>query len=665
LTGGGEPPILQHRVRRLRRADHPVTMRRSRSGAPAVTPAALLLLVACAGGGAPAAPAIGPHEGAAHPNAGRAAPAFAAQDPSGPWLPIGNLKQKPVALLFFRTGAPFAAELARAFGEFRDDPAFKPTVFLGLAEDSMDRIREFVRIRSISLPILRDPGTIRRLYGAGDLPTVVLLDPDHAIRFQLDGYVGAAFRPRLEATRAFLLTLPGISREAAEPLDLDYSRHPRAPVFTARDLDGRTIDLAALRGKVVVLSFFDQDCPHCRKDLPRMVPVLKDFRGRGVPTIGVTSRDLRGELRRFLKENGIDYPVVVDGERAIFSRYRSTGTPDTFLIDRDGFVRFREEGDRPDRADLTRLQIRILLGEKPEDLAAALPKERFSGDGVCRACHESEYRDWLMTPHSIAWESLQQGDKWRDPECVTCHVTGKGRPGGFVDPETTATMENVQCEVCHGTGGGHPVHAALDTSAMTKVCAGCHNGKFVLNFRVDEALSLVAHRDHPDLERLFKYSDLQRERLEGINKRRLEKFRSGVAYVGAEACRDCHRREYEQWAHTPHAAAFAPLLQQGRGTERQCTRCHSTGQGRPGGFLQEAATQAPMTNVQCEVCHGPGADHVASRPELKRATIYGITNQCSFCIIQGVCTTCHDRANDPRFDIERALPLVRHLPGAS
>ena len=46
--------------------------------------------------------------------------------------------------------------------------------------------------------------------------------------------------------------------------------------------------------------------------------------------------------------------------------------------------------------------------------------------------------------------------------------------------------------------------------------------------------------------------------------------------------------------------------------------------------------------------------------ELKKETIYGITDQCSFCIIQGVCATCHDKANDPRFDIERALPLVKH-----
>ena len=100
--------------------------------------------------------------------AGRRAPDFAAQDPSGPWLPLTSLKDKPVALLFFRPGAPFAPDLARELGRLRDDPAFRPIVFLGIARDSLDRIREFIRIHNLSLPLLRDPGTIAREYGIGD-----------------------------------------------------------------------------------------------------------------------------------------------------------------------------------------------------------------------------------------------------------------------------------------------------------------------------------------------------------------------------------------------------------------------------------------------------------------------------------------------------------------
>jgi len=371
-------------------------------------------------------------------------------------------------------------------------------------------------------------------------------------------------------------------------------------------------------------------------------------------------------MRDFLKTQGIEYPVVIDADRSIFNQYGSSRTPDTLIIDRDGFIRFREHGDRPDRAEITRLELRLLLGEEPAALATALPAGRYVGDAMCRVCHEREYDDWLLTPHSIAWDSLDKGEKWRDPECVACHVTGRGRPGGFTDPEGTLHLTNVQCEVCHGMGGGHPAGtpgASLDPVAMKGVCASCHTGKFVLNFDPDVALTLVAHQDHPDLDRLFKYSGEQRRRLDTINTRRLEKFKSGVAYVGSDACRPCHAAEYEQWSRTPHAGAFAALLQKRRGEDPVCTPCHTTGLGHKGGFLDAAAPKGnTMTNVQCEVCHGPGDDHVRAPAALKKATLYGITDQCSFCIIQGVCATCHDQANDPRFAIEKALPRVRHHP---
>src|SRR5439155_4502741 len=100
--------------------------------------ASALALPACGGGG-DAGSALGPQEGANHPMVGRKAPDFAAEDPSGLWLPLSNLKGKPVALLFFRPGAAFAPELVAELGRFRADPDNVPTVFLGLARDSMDR----------------------------------------------------------------------------------------------------------------------------------------------------------------------------------------------------------------------------------------------------------------------------------------------------------------------------------------------------------------------------------------------------------------------------------------------------------------------------------------------------------------------------------------------
>lgn len=621
---------------------------------------AALLLAACSGGGD--APAIGDQEGAGHPMVGRLAPGFAVQDPSGPWIPSENFRGKPIALLFFRPGAPFAPDLALEFSRMRADRSFAPVVFLGLVrEENVERLPVFGRTHGITMPLMRDPGSVSRAFGVGDLPAAILIDAEGVIRFRLDGFLGGRFRPRLDATIAAAAALPRASEAAGRgTLDLTWTENPRAPVFAAKARDSRTFDLARQRGKVVVLVFLDQDCPHCDRDLPGLVPVLREFRSRGVVAAGIVSAERGTTLGAFIRKHGIDFPVIVDEPRALFARYESARTPDTFFIDRDGLVRFREHGDRPDRADLTRLQLRLLLDESPADLAAGLPADRYLGDGVCRTCHLREYRDWLLTPHSIAWDSLAQGEKWRDPDCVRCHVTGNGRPGGFAAPESTPHMVNIQCEVCHGPGGGHPTGAPPDLETMAGSCDTCHTGKFVLNFDKGEALALMAHREQPDLAKLFRYSDLQRQRLERINTRRLEKFKSGVAYVGAEACRDCHRPQYEQWSRTRHAAAFAVLLRLDRGADRNCTPCHTTGAGHKGGFGDKDLKDRPMTHVQCEVCHGPGADHVTAPPALRKATIYGITDQCSVCIVQGVCLTCHDLKNDPDFQLETALPLVTH-----
>jgi len=93
-----------------------MALRRSPGPAPpkgaALALCAAILLHGCGGSQGPSS-VVGPHEGLSHPMSGQKAPDFAAEDPSGPWLPLSSLKDKPVALLFFRPGASFAPDLAR------------------------------------------------------------------------------------------------------------------------------------------------------------------------------------------------------------------------------------------------------------------------------------------------------------------------------------------------------------------------------------------------------------------------------------------------------------------------------------------------------------------------------------------------------------------------
>jgi len=138
----------------------------------------------CGGrGGAPADKgALGANEGYHHPMVGRAAPDFVGEAPVGGWLPLVNLRGKPIALLIFKPSAPFARELVMAIGAHRNDPDVVPTVFLGVATDTMENIKRFSAESRDALPTLRDPGTIALSYGVGETPALILLDAKRFVR---------------------------------------------------------------------------------------------------------------------------------------------------------------------------------------------------------------------------------------------------------------------------------------------------------------------------------------------------------------------------------------------------------------------------------------------------------------------------------------------------
>ena len=117
--------------------------------------------------------------------------------------------------------------------------------------------------------------------------------------------------------------------------------------------------------------------------------------------------------------------------------------------------------------------------------AAGVPKTaKFVGTGKCRLCHLKEYKTWKKTKHAKNFNTLQ-GPERSDPKCVKCHVTGFGKPGGFVSEKETPKMKNVGCESCHGPGSAH-VEVAKDAPKSGKwdtktnkvpqnTCVNCHN----------------------------------------------------------------------------------------------------------------------------------------------------------------------------------------------
>lgn len=94
------------------------------------------------------------------------------------------------------------------------------------------------------------------------------------------------------------------------------------------------------------------------------------------------------------------------------------------------------------------------------------------------------------------------------------------------------------------------------------------------------------------------------------------KGRSPV-YVGSEACKGCHESEYNNFVtYAKKSSSYRSIerLQKGLTEEeiRGCYFCHTTGYGKPGGFISLEKTPH-LKNAGCEVCHGPGEFHVKTR----------------------------------------------------
>jgi cytochrome c biogenesis protein CcmG, thiol:disulfide interchange protein DsbE len=118
------------------------------------------------------------------------------------------------------------------------------------------------------------------------------------------------------------------------------SRPPKiggpAPKFTLSRLDAPgTLALASLRGKPVVLNFWQSSCVPCKGEAKMLEQAWTKYRKQGVVFIGVDYQDFKSDARAFLAHHDVTYPTVHDNG-AVGDEYGITGVPETYFIDRRG-----------------------------------------------------------------------------------------------------------------------------------------------------------------------------------------------------------------------------------------------------------------------------------------------------------------------------------------
>jgi len=112
-----------------------------------------------------------------------------------------------------------------------------------------------------------------------------------------------------------------------------------APDFTLESLDGKNMRLSDLRGKAVLLNFWATWCGPCKIETPWLVELQNQYGRYGLQVVGVEmGDDGKDEISKFMKDMGVNYPVLI-GKEAVGEAYGGVpALPETFFIGRDGKI---------------------------------------------------------------------------------------------------------------------------------------------------------------------------------------------------------------------------------------------------------------------------------------------------------------------------------------
>jgi thiol-disulfide isomerase/thioredoxin len=119
----------------------------------------------------------------------------------------------------------------------------------------------------------------------------------------------------------------------------------KAPALALKDLSGKTVRLSDFKGKIVLINFWATWCVPCAAEVPELVKWQERYKADGLQIIGITYPPTAiGKVRRFVRQNKINYPVLL-GSKATKKLFEPSDTlPITVIIDRLGNVIDRIDG---------------------------------------------------------------------------------------------------------------------------------------------------------------------------------------------------------------------------------------------------------------------------------------------------------------------------------
>ena len=137
-----------------------------------------------------------------------------------------------------------------------------------------------------------------------------------------------------------------------------------APAFTLPGLDGRMVSLSDYRGKVVVVNIWATWCPPCVDEMPSLEKLYQEFKAENFAILAVSiDSDGIEAVAPFMKKHALTFPALIDSQAAIRTSYKTTGVPETFIINKQGILVKKVIGPLNWAAPEVKRYIRKLLQE--------------------------------------------------------------------------------------------------------------------------------------------------------------------------------------------------------------------------------------------------------------------------------------------------------------
>ncbi|RMH22828.1 MAG: TlpA family protein disulfide reductase [Gammaproteobacteria bacterium] len=117
-----------------------------------------------------------------------------------------------------------------------------------------------------------------------------------------------------------------------------------APDFTLKSRSHHNLKLSEHRGEVILINFWASWCAPCRREMPHFEKLYRKYQKLGLSIWGINIDEEPGQANDLLKQIHVSFPILYDPENDTPAQYEVEAMPSSFIIDRDGNIRYAHKG---------------------------------------------------------------------------------------------------------------------------------------------------------------------------------------------------------------------------------------------------------------------------------------------------------------------------------